>query len=78
MGHNSIWDKTQNLTELKNSKCDKTQKIKMWQLKTSRYDKTQNMKTQKLKMWQNWTTEDVTNFQTSKCYETPNLKLCQN
>ena len=35
---------------LNNSKCDKTQKLKIWQkLKTQNVKK----KTQKLKMWQN-------------------------
>ena len=34
--------------KLKNSNCDKTQKLKLWQLKNSNCDKTQNVK-----LWQN-------------------------
>ena len=60
--------KTQNVTKLKKSKCDnsKTQdmtKLKIWKLKNSKCDKTK-----KLKMWKI----------SSKCYKTPNLKMCQN
>ena len=47
---------TQNVTNLKNLKCDKTQKLKTWL-----NSKTQNVKkkTQKLKMWQNSKNEYV-------------------
>ena len=57
---NTKFDKTLNVTKLKNpkcdkSKCDKTQKLKIWQLKIWQ-----------LKKWQ---------FQNSKCDKTHKLKM---
>ena len=49
--------KTQNVTKLKNSNCDTTQKLKLWQnSKTETETKHKNFKCdkiQKLKLWQN-------------------------
>ena len=55
--------KTQNVTKFKNMKCDKIQKLKMWQnsrtqnvtkLNHSKFDKTKELKYNFfLKMWQN-------------------------
>ena len=50
---------TQNMTKLKNSKGDKTQKPNL-----------EFKKTQKHKMWQNTKTQNVTKFHDSKCDET--------
>ena len=46
----NVWQnsRTQNVTELKNTKCGKTQKFKIWQFKNSKCNKTQ-----KLEIWQN-------------------------
>ena len=67
---NSKCNKTQNGTKLKNSKGDKTQKLKMFQksktqnltkLKNSNCDKTKKNycdKTHKLKLWQNSKTQN--------------------
>ena len=52
--------------------CDKTPKLKLWQLKKSKCDKTQ-----KLKMWQNSKTQIVTRLLNSNGDKTHNLKLWQ-
>ena len=74
--------KTQNVTRLKNKKCDKTKKINMWQnSKTLNVTKLKNSKcdkTQKLKIWQNLKTQNVTQLKTSKCDKTQKLKVWQN
>ena len=78
--------KTQNVTKLIISKCDITQKpklwqnsktqnvttkkLKMWQLRNSKCDKTQKLnvtKLEKLKMFQNSQTPNVTTLTNSKC-----------
>ena len=52
------------VTKLKNSNCDKTQKLKLWQLqmgkKTQKVTKLKNSNVTKLKMWQNSKTQIVT------------------
>ena len=69
--HNS---KTQIVSEIKNSNCDKTQQLKLWP-----NSKTQNVtklkisncdKTQKLKLWQNSKTQIVTKLKNSNYEKT--------
>ena len=50
-------DKYPNVTKLKKSKCDQTQKLKMWRKNTQNLKMWQNSK---LKMWQSSTTQNVT------------------
>ena len=72
--------KTQNVTKLKNTNCDKTKK-KLWQLKNTNCDhsKTQIVtKLKKFKLWQNSKFQIVTNPYPSNCDKTPKLKLWQN
>ena len=68
--------KTQIVTELKNSNCDQTQKLKLWQnSKTETETKHKNFKwdkTQKLKK------KVVTKLKTQKCDKTQTQKLRQN
>ena len=73
---------TQNVTKLKNSKCDKTQNVK--KLKMRQNSKTQNLtfqnitklknskfdKTEKTQMWQNAKTKNVTKLKNYKCNKT--------
>ena len=61
-----LWQnsKTQNVTSFKDSNCDKTQKLKMWQK-----FKSQNV-TKKIKMW--WKSKKL------KCDKTQKLKMWQN
>ena len=70
-----------NITKLKNSNCDKTQKLKLWQnsktwivtkLKKSNCDKNQ-----KLKWGQNSKTEFATKLKNWNCDQTQKLKLQQ-
>ena len=71
---NSLWQnsKTKIVTKVKNLNCDKSQKLKLWKLKTSICDKNQieekNQKlivtTQKLKLWPNSKTQMVTMLKT--------------
>ena len=70
------------VTKVKNSNCDKTQKLKLWQ--QSNWDKTQNVT--KLKLWQNFKTQIVTKLKTQivtklkklKFYQNQKIKLWQN
>ena len=56
--------KTLNVTKPKNSKCDKTQKYKMWQFKNLNLTKLKTSKCddrkKKLKVWQYSTTQNFT------------------
>ena len=66
--------KTQNVTYLKDSKCDKTQKLKIKQKsKKSICDKNQ-----KLKMWPKSKTQNVTKLKNMKGDKTQKLKIWQN
>ena len=62
---------TQNAPTL-DSKCDRNQKLKMWQ--NIKCDKTQNVTTQKLKRRKNSKTP-VTKLKKSKCDKTLKLKI---
>ena len=80
--------KIQNVTKLKNSNCDKSQKLRLWQysktqivtnLTNSKCYKTQNSncyKTiKKKKLWQNSKTKILTKLKNSNCNKTKKLKL---
>ena len=75
------------VTKLRNSNCDKTQKLKLWQnSNTQIVTKVENSeteivtklknsncdKTQKLKFWQNSKTQIVTKLKNSNCEQTKN------
>ena len=73
------------MTKLTNSKCVKTQKLKLWQLKSPNNDKFQIItklknsncgKTQVLKLWRKNSNKSY--WQNSICMKTQNLKLRQN
>ena len=55
---------TQIVSNLKNYDCDKTQKLKLWELKIQQNSKTQNMTSQKLKCdkTQNGTKLEILNW----------------
>ena len=57
---NSKTQKTQIVTKLKNSNCDKTKKIKLWQ----NFKKIWLWPTQNFKLCQNWKTNIITNSKT--------------
>ena len=80
--------KTQIVTILKNSYCDKTQKLRLWQnFKNSNYDKTHKLKLwqssktrivtklRKLKWWQNSKTQIVTKLKKNSCDKNGKLKF---
>ena len=58
-----------NFLQLKNSNCDKTQKLKLWP-----NSKTQ-IATKQKKVWQNFKTQMVTKIKNSNCDQTKNIKL---
>ena len=69
------------MTKLKNSNCDKTQKLKLWpNLRTQMATKLKKSicdKTQILKLWQNSKSQIVTKLKNSNCDKTQKLKLWQ-
>ena len=65
--------KTQVVTKLKNTKCDKTHKHKLWQQTNSSCGTTQ-----KLKWWQILKTRIVTKLKKNYCDKTQKWKLWQN
>ena len=66
--------RTQNLTKVKNFKCDKNQKIKMWQKsKNQNVTKLKNSnfyKTQKVRLWQNSKSQMLAKLKKSNCDKT--------
>ena len=60
----------------KNLKCDKIQKLKMWQNKNKKAN-IKMWKAQNLKMWQNSKTENVTKIKNSKFDKTRKLNMWQ-
>ena len=66
--------KNSNSNIIKNSNCDKTQKLKLWQnSKSKMVTKLKNFngdKTQKLKLWHNLSTQIVTKLKNSSCDKT--------
>ena len=74
--------KTQKVTKLKNSICDKTQKLKLWQNSKTQIFTTKNLnysicdKTQKPELWQNYKKESLTKLK--KKWKTYKVKLWQN
>ena len=82
--------KTQIVVKLKNSNCDKTQKLKLWwnsktqiviNLKISNCEETQKLiglQNSKLKLWVNSKTKNGTKLKKSNFDKTQKLKLWQN
>ena len=63
-----------NVTKLKNSKCDKTQILKIRRFKMWQNSNTQNFTKFKLKVWKNSVNSK---FKNSKCDKTQKLKMWQ-
>ena len=66
-----IWQKYQNVTKIRNLKCEKTQRHKDWQI-----SKTQNVT--QLKMWQKSLTQNMTKRKNTKCDKPHQIKMWQN
>ena len=80
MGRNTH---TQNVTKLQNSNCNKTQKLKLWQIPTTKIvTKLKNLFVTN-KIWENSKTQNVrkikmSHIKNSNCNITQNLKMWQN
>ena len=59
------------MTKIKNSTCDKTQKLEMWQnSETLNGEKNQDVTTKKLKMWHNSKTKNLKKLKNTQCDKT--------